>query len=421
MTLSPQLDLIRPSITSDSWGRYYTAPLVSDILIDSLGHLKPKVIVELGVGHGSIARAAAKKWENARLITVDTDYGAIPELIGLDRPKHRHYIEDALDDELATKIGLSFGSVDLGLCNPPYVRPKWRAGYGAILEEAGFSGALDTISDAGADLLFIAQNLRLLKNHGKLGLILPDGLLTGEKFCRVRSVLLKQHLVQEVIQLPRRVFAGTDAQTHLMVLAKSGGATQDVVLRNLSIEGKLSAPLMVAADIAERRLDYAYHFSRQHSSQPGKKRRGMTMEQLSTCLTRGSFNSSELDSLNVPIFHLSDFPRFNGGKFSRVPKRFIRSIKTLSKLPGNVRIAEDGDILLARIGRNLHDKICLVEGGGCVISDCVYALRILPAYRQIVMDFLNSAGGHQALQTAAHGVGAKYLSRADVLQLILPI
>ncbi|MBR7798885.1 N-6 DNA methylase [Undibacterium fentianense] len=421
MVLPPQLNLIRPSTTSDSWGRYYTEQNISDILIDSIGDLRPKVIVELGVGRGSISSSAVKKWGSARLVTVDTDYGTAPELIGLDSTQHAHFIHDALDDELASKIGLSFGSVDLGLCNPPYVRPKWRTGYGAILEEAGLSGALDSVRDAGADLLFIAQNLRLLKRSGKLGLILPDGLLTGEKFGRVRSTLLNQHLIKEVIQLPRRVFAGTDAQTHLLVLAKSGGATQEVILRNLSIEGVLSQPLKISADMATRRLDYSYHFSRKIASKSNKKNSDVLIEKLCINLTRGSFNSSQLNSLVVPIFHLSDFPNDNQGITPRVPKRFLRSPTSLSKLPSNVRIATDGDILIARIGRNLHNKICLVEGGGCVISDCVYSLKVLPKHREKVMSFFCSDIGRQALLTAAHGVGAKYLSRSDLMQITVPI
>ncbi|MFZ6657226.1 N-6 DNA methylase [Undibacterium sp. TJN19] len=421
MTLAPQLDLIRPGMTSDSWGRYYTAPAVSDILVNLIDHVKPKLIVELGVGQGSISSAAVRKWGGARLVTVDADHSTRPELSDHGGQAHMHYVQDALDDELANKIGLSFGSVDIGLCNPPYVRPKWRAGYGAILEEAGFSGALDSIHDAGADLLFIAQNLRFLKRKGKLGLILPDGLLTGQKFERVRAVLLRQHLIKEIVQLPRRVFSGTDAQTHLLVLAKSGGTTEQVVLRNLSMQGELSAPLVIPAEIAEKRLDYGFHFSRQSVASSTKRRKTMTIENMGASLQRGSFSSNQLDSLPVPIFHLSDFPRRLDGVFARVPKKFLRAARTLGKLPGQVHIAEPGDILIARIGRNLHDKICLVEGEGCVISDCIYALRVPPKYRDSIMRFFSSAAGRNALETLAHGVGAKYLSRSDVLQMALPL
>jgi len=421
MTLPPLLDLVRPSLTSDSWGRYYTAPSISDVLINTLGHVKPQLIVELGVGQGSISGAAARRWKHARLVTVDADHSTPPTLIPDGRPKHRHFVHDALDDKLAAKIGVPFGSVDLGLCNPPYIRPRWRAGYGSILEEAGFSGALNSIYDAGADLLFIAQNLRLLKRNGKLGLILPDGLLTGAKFERVRSTLLRHHLVESVVQLPRRAFAGTDAQTHLMVLAKQGGETQEVALRNLSADGELSAPLMVPADRARQRLDYSYHHTLQGRFSRTTNHRGKTVRQLSSCLLRGAFSSNQLDSLSVPIFHLSDFPAAEIGQVPRVPSKFLRAARTLSRLPKNVRVASAGDILIARIGRNLHQKICLVEGGGCVISDCVYAIQARPEYREALIEFFCSESGRRALETAAHGVGAKYLSRADLLELIVPV
>ena len=92
------------------------------------------------------------------------------------------------------------------------------------------SGTLNSLHDAGADLLFLAQNLRLLRRNGKLGLILPDGLITAEKFGRVRQALLRQHLIEQVVQLPRGVFKGTEAQTYLAVLSKMAGETEQVTV-----------------------------------------------------------------------------------------------------------------------------------------------------------------------------------------------
>lgn len=67
------------------------------------------------------------------------------------------------------------------LCNPPYIRPGWRSHFGQILEDAGLSGVFPHIKCVPADILFIAQNLRFLRPSGKLGLILPDGIIAGEK------------------------------------------------------------------------------------------------------------------------------------------------------------------------------------------------------------------------------------------------
>lgn len=424
LPLEPQSELVRASVNADSWGRYYTSNSVSSTLVNAMECVRPKVIVELGTGKGSIASEAAKKWNPEKLITVDTDHTAINYLNELGSTcKHTHHVQDALDEFLAERIGVDFGSVDVGLCNPPYVRPKWRDSFGNILEQAGLSGSLNSVHDAGADLLFIAQNLRLLRKRGKLGLILPDGLITGEKYHGVRSVLLRQHLVQQVIQLPRRVFSNTEAQTYLLVLSKYGGETQSVALRTMGIDGQLSPAIHIPSDQAKRRLDYNFHLSgSSHFLKTSSKKLHITVGEVTQGLVRGSLCSSQLRSIGSPVFHLGDFPQTRKGQLlPTVPSKFTLPLKAVSSLPPNIKFAEKGDILIARIGRNLQDKICVVSKGGCVISDCVYALRVAAPYRDAVIAYLVSEAGRRAIEATSHGVGAKYLSRSDLLSLKLPV
>lgn len=416
MMLPPQADLLRASATADSWGRYYTADWVSQSLVKAINAGRPSVIVELGAGRGALAVAAAEKWKRAQVVTVDMDQSTAGHLGGLatrELGAHRHHIHDALDDNLANRIGLSLGSVDVAVCNPPYVRPRWRASFGRILEDAGLSGALKSIHDAGADLLFIAQNLRLLRQHGKLGLILPDGLITAEKFAGVRSTLLREHLVEQVVQLPRGVFSGTEAQTYLVVLAKRSGETDLVTLRRVDSDGTVSQPVSIVADLAQRRLDYAYHSSVQDQRSSRKGRRRQAVRDVTLEVTRGTFSSQQISQCDWPVFHLNDFVADD----FVVPKRFRLSQRALKALPANTRISVPGDILVARIGRNLHQKVAVVEHGPCVVSDCVFTLRVRAEDRQTLLKFLTSQRGRQALEATAHGVGARYLSMADLLDI----
>ncbi len=427
MSLTPQLDLSRPSSNADTWGRYYTVDWISQSLVNAVPAAKPKIIVELGAGQGSLATAAAARWHAAQVITVDVDSAALTRLHkpGRHRTFHKHHVQDALDDALAEKIGLSLESVDVAVCNPPYVRPRWRAGFGRILEDAGLSGALQSVHDAGADLLFIAQNLRLLKTHGKLGLILPDGLITAEKFQGVRSVLLREHLIESVVQLPRRVFSRTEAQTYLVVLSKRGGQTQSVELREMRATGELSQTVHVPADLARRRLDYSFHSSAQfRTSNPLTKTasgKHFSIRDATLAITRGSVVSNQIDSFDWPVFHLGDFASAVGiHDLPVVPKQYCLSSRQLKTLPATIRVANAGDILIARIGRNLHNKVCSVSYGACVISDCVFSLSVASKYRDTVLAYLTSGQGQSALAASSHGVGARYLSRADVLDLMVP-
>ena len=423
MSQVSEMNLRRRSTTADAWGRYYTSSHISSVLVNAMVDIKPELILELGAGHGSIASAAYRKWGNARYVTVDTDQAAKVTLIdGLKSSHtHTHHVHDALDDELAEKIGIPLASVDVGLCNPPYVRPQWRASFGRILEEAGLSGALQSVHDAGADLLFIAQNLRLLKRQGKLGLILPDGLITGERYRGVREVLLREHRVDLVVQLPRRVFSRTEAQTYLLVLSKKSGETQAVALSQMNGDGEFSVPIHVPADLAATRLDYSFHALKTTHSLPSKNIQSWrTVGSFLSGIIRGTTSSSQIRSCPFPVFHLSDFPSNNSFTITAVPSRFILPNSKELELHTGYKIARAGDILIARIGRNLQDKVCFLEHGSCIISDCIFALRTVSNGRDALLSYFYSEQGRAALEAASHGVGARYLSRADVLNIMIP-
>lgn len=414
--LFPQFDLSRPSATADSWGRYYTADWISESLVGAIQARQPRLIVELGSGRGALASAAWDRWQRAQVITVDVDHSAAPfmdEFVARKSGSYQHHVHDALDDDLANRIGLSFGSVDVAVCNPPYVRPRWRNSFGRILEEAGLSGSLKSIHDAGADLLFIAQNLRLLKQHGKLGLILPDGLITAGKFEGVRHALLREHRVDQVVQLPRSAFPGTEAQTYLVVLAKKSGETSSVTLRQISAEGVISPSVSIPSDLAQRRLDYSYHVSAHPRRSDRDSRHTRVIGDMTLAIIRGTFSSQQIAQCGWPVFHLGDFVAGD----PVVPKRFRLNQHTIKTLPPRTKISMPGDILVARIGRNLHEKVAIVEHGPCVVSDCVFTLRVKEKDRKALLRFLSSQAGRRALDASAHGVGARYLSCADLMDL----
>ncbi len=414
-------NLTRSGRTSDPWGRYYTSPEVSHSLIERINVPKPKLILELGSGSGALCTAAASRWQAARLITVDTDKcpSKRQSALGLGKsPQHSHFVHDALDEDLPNKIGLRLGTVDVAVCNPPYIRPRWRAEFGSILEDAGLSGALASLHDAGADLLFLAQNLRLLRRKGKLGLILPDGLVTAERFSGVRRTLLRQHLIEQVVQLPRGVFKGTEAQTYLAVLSKMAGETDQLTLRQMGIDGQLSSAVDVPQELAAKRMDYTFHAQASSAQHLQDGYRRIQVGNALTDVIRGSICSSEIGGFPTAVFHLGDFAKPNGENAIRiVPKRFSLSEHAARTMNSNAHLAWPGDILLARVGRNLQNRLALVVYGPCVISDCIFALRATDEHRERLYRFFESDAGQHALATSAHGVAARFLSKKNLLEI----
>lgn len=402
------MQLSRFSKTSDPLGRYYTASVVGALLVNSMGLTCPGTVLDLGAGNGALVGEAAKIWENSHFITVDIDANAGSALLPkLNGRVFTHHIADALDFALAERLGLQQGEADAALCNPPYLRPKWKKHFAEILEDAGLSHVLPRMSEVPSDLLFIAQNLRLLRNDGRLGLILPDSIVSGEKFASFRKTLIQKHRVERVIELPRRIFRNTDAKAHILIVAKHGKASEQITIQRLEENGLLSPQLKLPAEYGEKRLDYSYVAQTRGFSDFEQHK----IADVALCVARGSFSSTDRNSAGFPVFHTTDFSTHDDS----VPKAYRLSRKTEETATGI--IASTGDILLARVGRNLSLKVCMVRSGRVAISDCILLLKVVPEYQEAILTYLRSDSGRLALEAASHGVGAKFITKNSLLEL----
>lgn len=402
------MKLSNPSLTSDALGRYYTNRQVSSLLVDSLVVDSPELIIDLGAGSGALTEAAATKWRQAMFITVDIDRNAqsvqFPALYG---SSFVHHVGDVLSSRLHERLGVTPASADVALCNPPYIRPKWRKTFASMLEEAGLSGALPKISDVPADILFIAQNLRFLKDGGRLGLIVPDGIIAGEKFAKVRTILATKHQIESVIELPRRIFERTEAKAHIVVVSKNGRGSNEIGIRRLDESGVLSDTKMVPRDFAGHRLDYSYIANQS----AGSGFTGTPLRELVSFIKRGNVSSAQRKLCSFPVLHTSDIT----AEMRRVPSEFQYEHDE-RELP-HLTTAQSGDILVGRVGRNFEEKVLMVARGRVVISDCIFVLRISEKYRAAVFRFLRSAAGSAVLAKVSRGVGARFLTQEALLNI----
>jgi type I restriction enzyme M protein len=415
ITQDYKMQLLHPHTSgSDPLGRYYTNGIVGRTLVREMNLENPNLVVDLGTGDGSLSAEAAQIWRSAKFITVDIDKNVSEA--NNNRLKHTssiHYTSDVLNSKLHDRIGLTLGSVDGAVCNPPYIRPRWRKDFGDILEDAGLSGILASMKDVSADVLFIAQNLRFLRNSGRLGLILPDGIIAGEKYLKLREILLNEHRVERVIELPRRIFRKTDAKAHIVILTKNGQSNETIPVERLDENGLLSKRILVPIVNAIHRVDYSYL----ESQQPSKSASRIILGEVCEELTRGQLSSVQVRNSKVNIFHSTDFPEIINEVCPNIPNEFI--IKGSQSNNLKTTVAQAGDILLCRVGRNLEKKICYVPKGKVALSDCVYKLRINSKYRKKVMKFLCTATGQERLKALTHGVGAKYFSKSDLLRFVV--
>lgn len=395
-----------------TFGRYYTKPEVGQLLVDLMLTQHPQSLIDLGAGGGSLSLAAARRWSNLNLLTIDVDASSGNRLAKLFARegvvRHHHLRTDALEPGLAKLVQTEFGEFDAAVCNPPFTTPVWRKGFDEILEEAGFSGCMPVLADADSALLFLAQALRVIGQGSTLGIILPDSLVSGFKYRRFRHELVCRYQVDAVVRLPRNSFLHTEALAHILIIRKGCGPSGSISLRKI-VEGKLSPTVsLVDVEQATSRLDFDFHACSQSTSPTSAGMRICLLGDLAKEVRRGSVQATAARQAELPVFHTTDMTESLAGRWL--------DLGAHSRLPIDARIwAQAGDILLARVGRNLERKVLGVRRGGAILTDCVYRIRVPPVIAKLVLAQLSCDHGRAWIASRSYGVGAKQLSLMDLL------
>lgn len=389
----------------DYLGRYYTVDVVSSLLVSMMDTSRANRILDLGSGEGSLSLAASERWKKAKIISMDIDKNS-------NIQQSQHFVGDVLSYELPRALGLKEGCIDLAVCNPPYIKAKWKSDFAKVAETIGISNYSSFHKICSAEIIFLAQMIRMLKNGGEAGIILPDGVLTADKFMQFREFLLKEHCVKKIIELPRNVFKSTEAKTHIVIFNKgTQKENYEIELRSFINDSEISYPLYVRGEDAIERLDFSYHDSKRKSS----KNINTTLHLVAEVF-RGKHSSVEVKTSKYPTVHTTNIIGFNTNL------KLGGDEKLLLKNGIGVVVAKPGDILIARVGRNFSQKIAIVESGYAIVSDCLFVIRCSKKnVGKKVFNYLCSNNGQNSLNNIAYGVAAKQISMKQILNFEMEI
>jgi type I restriction enzyme M protein len=385
-------------------GRFYTSEAISGLLVSKFRQDSPRNILDIGAGDGSLLNAAYKRWKNATFHAADIDPESIAKIskkLPFVRLQHISGLSPGLDQ----KMNLEVDSVDVAICNPPYLRIKNTPQTMSFLREAGFVNS-KRLKRLTSDIVFLAQNLFLLKVGGELGIILPDSIFSGHEFACLREDLGAYNKINGIIQLPDKIFYKTEARTHILMLEKGGKSNPIITLYKSNDRGELEAALYISKEEAVQRMDYSYYWWKSHQGRPGPC---SCLGDMGVEIKRGRSSKKFLQKAGIKFFHTSSFPSSN-------PTVKLENFS----YPGEV-MAEPGDILISRVGKRCIGRVAMVESGTQVISDCIYRLRTLGKYREIIWKALESPGGKKWLEAHAHGVCSRCLSKKDLLAFPIPL
>lgn len=354
-------------------GQFYTPADVAGLLV-AMVDAEPTHILDLGCGHGSLSKAAIARWGRPiKLTTMDID----PEAYEQENPwsdSHSHYRCDLLDREAFDRItgGLRF---DLALLNPPYGRCEIPA---VLTDHDKRKSSAPTIMRCRSTI-FMLRALSVVQHGGTVAAILPETIAVGAGYNANRRAISAVSKVDRVVPLRTNTFSGTEARTVM------------IIFRRVAPKDGDPAPW---SETQPKNEDETVSLAS-----------SSTISELGVEVVRGRLNTKE--ARDVGAFHLGAFKSAKNG------------VIDLS-VEGNFhddRSACVGDILVARIGRNISEKVVLVGAGSNTISDCVFRLRCAPSVSKRVWNGLRSAPGKRQLEASLSGVTTRLLPLRNLLNL----
>ena len=386
-------------------GQYFTAQPVSDMMVSLFQQDTPNRVIDLGVGHGSLLYAAYNRYNKADFYAADIDKKVISK-ISEQLPFVNALHIDGLSKGLSKQMKLKIGSVDIAVCNPPYYRLDKTTELKDLFNKIGLKNSTKLIKFT-SDIVFLAQNLQMLKKGGELGIILPDSAFTGHEFAVLREDLLTNHNIRGIIQLPDKIFKKTEARTHILLMEKCGPIQKRIPIYQSDFSGNIGEAVNISADDLLYRMDHSYYAWKELNKYSDDI---MTLGDLNVAIKRGHKTKKYLQGKNIPFFHTTSFPSDIKTKINLKNSPVFDDVST-----------EPGDILIARVGKRCIGKVAMVNSGNQVISDCVYRVRAPKKHRSRIFRELISDKGQQWLRIIAHGVCAQVISKRDLLHFPLNI
>jgi tRNA1(Val) A37 N6-methylase TrmN6 len=384
----------------DSLGRFYTSEPFASLLIEQFGTISPLNIVELGVGRGSLLRAALLRWSNANYFAADIDVESVDK-VNREFSFVNIIQTNGLSSNIDKKLKIKVNSIDVAFCNPPYLKIKNRKAYSNLLDIASLNEC-NNLPFLTSDIIFLAQNLRLLKPMGELGIILPDSLITGHNFRLFRKSILTNHLIKGIIELPEKIFPKTDARTYILILIKGSSTVRETPLYIANKDGMCLEKIEISPSKLIERMDFSFH---KYQSKFVKSSSLRDLSSLGAEIKRGHFTHNQLKNISSNFVHTTNLQNFQKLDFGN----------NIDEQNENSTYAMEGDILLSRVGRNVG-KVSYVNSGRILISDCIFRIRLSKENVDLVWTALISLEGQRWLQSIAHGVCAKVVSKIDLLR-----
>ena len=198
--------------------------------------------IRRGLGD-TLSRAAVRQLHEATFFGNDVDPRMVRlatmnlTLRGLDRVRilRRDALTRALDRAAKAELGLPAEGFDVILANPPF---SGRLDKDRIIDDVKVGRTTQT------ELLFLQYMLNHLKDGGRCGVVVPEGVLFGSTGAHreLRRKLVENNTMEAVLSLPGGVFNPYSGVKTSVLVFRKGGTTERVMFLHADNDGfKLDA------------------------------------------------------------------------------------------------------------------------------------------------------------------------------------
>ncbi len=231
----------------DGRGQFFTPEPVIDFCVAMMQPKPNETIIDPACGSGGFLMSALKYLQNNNT-ELDTSKIVSQNLFGSDINKSIARIAkmkllleangktnilctNSLEDLDSLKLTLSHSKgFDLVLANPPFgakitnssTLSKFDLGYKWTSHEGKYHKTKSVYPNQNAEILFIERCLKLLKEGGRMAIVLPNGNFENPSLEYLRYYIKQKAKILAIVNLPQETFIpfGTGVKTSLLFLEK---------------------------------------------------------------------------------------------------------------------------------------------------------------------------------------------------------
>jgi hypothetical protein len=375
------------------FGQYYTCNEVSRLLVERIDcQSAVRSVIDLCVGQGALLHAARERYPNAQLYGYDIDPVNIKSINQCADSYINAYHVDTTSENLIAQLPTN--TFDIVLGNPPFGTTPKSLFITSLLKDFGWDWSSTVIP---LEVLYLVLGLRLTKPGGVLSYIVPDGIITNDKFSRFRKVLIENYNVKKVTYLGSDRFYGTEARTHLITIENTKPHRNCEIIVDSIIE--CTKLVSISTEQFKERGDYVFHTIPAYIS-------AIPLKNFDVDIFRGREAHKNHYESKREVIHTTSFK-----------SEYREFSNSANSIDGKGTVIK-GDILIARVGSRIIGRVGFIKKGCFAISDCIIAIRAHNKFdRAAILQVLKSPYGKNWLESVSKGVGAKHITMKSIKEL----